>query len=110
MSSPPPPRYHLSVAVMATKVAYEEAIDSRSESHEENDLARDVPKLSDRSADESYKLFSKVQVADPTPEEARRIRNKLLWRILPFLCVGYHLMYVDKQTVRWTFCEIVLLH
>jgi hypothetical protein len=60
---------------------------------------RNVPKLPDRYADESYKLFSKVQVTDPNPEEARRIRNKLLWRILPFLCIGYHLMYVDKQTV-----------
>lgn len=58
-----------------------------------------APKLPDRYADESYKLFSKIQVTDPTPEEARRIRNKCLWRILPFLCVGYHLMYVDKQTV-----------
>lgn len=58
-----------------------------------------VPKLSDRYADESYKLFQKLQVTDPTPEEARRIRNKCLRRILPFLCIGYHLMYVDKQTV-----------
>jgi hypothetical protein len=58
-----------------------------------------VPKLSDRYADESYKLFQKLQVTDPTPEEARKIRNKCLRRILPFLCIGYHLMYVDKQTV-----------
>ena len=61
------------------------------------------PKLSQRYADESYKLFSKVSVADPTPEEALKIRNKCLWRILPFLCLGYHLMYVDKQTVRIPF-------
>ncbi|CRG84396.1 putative transporter PB1C11,03 [Talaromyces islandicus] len=59
----------------------------------------DLPILSDRFADESYKLFQKLQVTDPTPEEARRIRNKCLWRILPFLCIGYHLMYVDKQTL-----------
>jgi hypothetical protein len=58
-----------------------------------------IPDLSDPFADESYKLFQKLQVTDPTPEEARRIRNKCLWRILPFLCIGYHLMYVDKQTV-----------
>ncbi|KUL87704.1 hypothetical protein ZTR_05849 [Talaromyces verruculosus] len=58
-----------------------------------------VPKLSDRYADESYKLFQKLQVTDPTPEEARKIRNKCLRRILPFLCIGYHLMYVDKQTL-----------
>ena len=64
-----------------------------------DDEASSVPKLPDRYADESYKLFSKVHVADPTPGEAVRIRNKLLWRILPFLCIGYHLMYVDKQTV-----------
>ncbi|OQV10114.1 hypothetical protein CLAIMM_14158 [Cladophialophora immunda] len=57
------------------------------------------PRLPDRYADESYKLFSKIQVEDPTPEAARSIRNKCLWRILPFLCVGYHLMYVDKQTL-----------
>jgi hypothetical protein len=61
----------------------------------------DLPVLSDRFADESYKLFQKLQVTDPTPEEARRIRNKCLWRILPFLCIGYHLMYVDKQTVSF---------
>lgn len=60
-----------------------------------------VPVLSYRFADESYKLFQKFQVTDPTPEQARRIRNKCLWRILPFLCIGYHLMYVDKQTVRF---------
>ncbi|KIW12676.1 hypothetical protein PV08_09954 [Exophiala spinifera] len=58
-----------------------------------------VPRLPDRYADESYKLFSKVQVEAPTPDEARIIRNKCLWRILPFLCIGYHLMYVDKQTL-----------
>ncbi|KAH7137915.1 allantoate permease [Dendryphion nanum] len=57
------------------------------------------PKLPDRFADESYKLFSKVQVSEPTPEEAKRIRNKLIRWILPFLCIGYHLMYVDKQTL-----------
>lgn len=61
--------------------------------------AQQPPALPDRYADESYKLFSKVQVLDPTPEEARRIRNKCLWRILPFICIGYHVMYVDKQTV-----------
>lgn len=58
-----------------------------------------APKLSDRYADESYKLFSKVEVAEPSPEEAKRIRNKCVKWILPFLCAGYHLMYVDKQTV-----------
>ncbi|KAK8146310.1 hypothetical protein G3M48_003258 [Beauveria asiatica] len=57
-----------------------------------------VPKLPDRYADESYKLFSEVKVTDPTPEQAIRIRNRLLWRIVPFLCIGYHLMYLDKQT------------
>ncbi len=60
----------------------------------------DAPKVPKRYADESFKLFSKVQTTDPTPEEAQRIKKKLIWRIIPFLCVGYHLMYVDKQTVR----------
>lgn len=59
-----------------------------------------APKLPDRYADESYKLFSKVQVTDPSLDEARRIRNKCVRRILPFLCIGYHLMFMDKQTVR----------
>lgn len=67
------------------------------DSDNETDTA---PKVPDQFADESFKLFSKIQVLDPTPEEAKRIRNKCLWRILPFLCIGYHLMYVDKQTVR----------
>lgn len=64
----------------------------------ENDFIN-TPKLPDQFADESFKLFSKIQVTDPTPEEAIQIRNKCLWRVLPFLCIGYHLMYVDKQTV-----------
>lgn len=58
-----------------------------------------APKVPDQFADESFKLFAKIQVQDPTPFEAKKIRNKCLWRILPFLCIGYHLMYVDKQTV-----------
>ncbi|CAG8931401.1 unnamed protein product [Penicillium salamii] len=58
-----------------------------------------APKVPDQFADESFKLFSKIQVTDPTPEQAAVIRNKCLWRILPFLCIGYHLMYVDKQTL-----------
>lgn len=64
-----------------------------------SDLGVDAPQLPSRFADESFKLFSKVKVSDPTPEEAREIKKKLVRRILPFLCVGYHLMYVDKQTV-----------
>lgn len=66
------------------------------------DMPSSAPKLPDQFADESFKLFSKIKATDPTPGEARRIRNKCLWRILPFLCIGYHLMYVDKQTVRLT--------
>ncbi|KPI38314.1 Allantoate permease [Cyphellophora attinorum] len=65
----------------------------------EQTIPDNAPVLPQKYADESYKLFSKVQVNDPTPEEARIIRNKCLWRILPFLCIGYHLMYVDKQTL-----------
>lgn len=65
-----------------------------------------LPTLPDRYADESYKLFSQVHVAEPTPEEALKIRNKCLWRILPFLCIGYHLMYLDKQTVCNRTCSI----
>ncbi|KAL1617602.1 hypothetical protein SLS56_010925 [Neofusicoccum ribis] len=60
---------------------------------------RETTKLSERYADESYKLFSKVKVEEPTPEEAKRIRNKCVTWILSFLCIGYHLMYVDKQTL-----------
>lgn len=63
----------------------------------------DPPKLPDRFADESYKLFSQVKVEPPTVEEANRIRKKNIRWILPFLCVGYHLMYLDKQTVRSPF-------
>lgn len=84
---------------MSLKVAYEETTNSQPDSQDASSSAGPTLKLSDRLADESYKLLSKVQVSDPTPEEARIIRNKCLWRILPFLCIGYHLMYVDKQTV-----------
>lgn len=69
-----------------------------------------VPKLSDRYADESYRLLSRIKVEPPTPEEAERIRKKCVRRIIPFICIGYHLMYVDKQTVS-TFefvCPIAL--
>ncbi|KAF3769711.1 MFS general substrate transporter [Cryphonectria parasitica EP155] len=58
-----------------------------------------VPKLSDRYADESYKLLSRIKVEPPTPEEAERIRKKCVRWIIPFICLGYHLMYVDKQTL-----------
>ncbi|OMP83051.1 putative transporter PB10D8.01 [Diplodia seriata] len=61
--------------------------------------ARATAKLTERYADESYKLFSNIKVDDPTPEEARTIRNKCVIWILSFLCIGYHLMYVDKQTL-----------
>jgi hypothetical protein len=49
--------------------------------------------------DESYQLFSKVHISEPSVEEKTHIRNKCIRWILPFLCVGYHLMFVDKQTV-----------
>lgn len=58
-----------------------------------------VPKLLDRYADESYKLLSQVKVEPPTHEEAERIRKKCVRWVIPFICLGYHLMYVDKQTV-----------
>lgn len=61
--------------------------------------ARATAKLTERYADESYKLFLNTKVDDPTPEEAKKIRNKCVTWILSFLCIGYHLMYVDKQTV-----------
>jgi len=55
------------------------------------------PKIPPQYADESYKLFSQLgEVSDPTPEEARAIRNKCVKWILPFICIGYHVMYVDK--------------
>ncbi|CAI7590219.1 unnamed protein product [Penicillium bialowiezense] len=71
---------------------------ARTNEDSDNEISS-APKVPDQFADESFKLFSKIQVTDPTPEEATRIRNKCLWRILPFLCIGYHLMYVDKQTL-----------
>lgn len=61
--------------------------------------SKSTPKLASRFVDESYKLLSKVQVSDPTPEEAIRLRNQCMKWILPFLCLGYHLMFLDKQTV-----------
>ncbi|KAL2848423.1 major facilitator superfamily domain-containing protein [Aspergillus pseudoustus] len=80
----------------STKHVFEATADTDSASDGEFNNA---PKVPAQFADESFKLFSKIQVSDPTPEEARAIRNKCLWRILPFLCIGYHLMYVDKQTL-----------
>ncbi|CAG9990717.1 unnamed protein product [Clonostachys byssicola] len=55
--------------------------------------------VDERFADESYKLFSKINATELSPEEAKKLRNKCLWRVIPFLCLGYHLMYVDKQTL-----------
>lgn len=63
-------------------------------------VAIQLPKVPTQFADESYKLFSQIQVDDPTPEQARAIRNKCIKWILPFICIGYHIIYVDKQTVR----------
>lgn len=59
-----------------------------------------VPKLSDRYADESYKLLSRIKIQPPTPQEGAKIRKKCVRWVVPFICLGYHLMYVDKQTVR----------
>ena len=57
-------------------------------------------KVPDKYADESFKLFSKLaDVSEPSPEKAKEIRNRCVRRVLPFLCIGYHLMYIDKQTV-----------
>ncbi|KAH8803525.1 major facilitator superfamily domain-containing protein [Xylogone sp. PMI_703] len=64
-----------------------------------SDKEMELPTIPTQYADESYKLFSQIHVDDPTPEEARRIRNKCVKWILPFICIGYHLMYVDKQTL-----------
>ncbi|KAL1908688.1 hypothetical protein Sste5344_005513 [Sporothrix stenoceras] len=58
-----------------------------------------LAKRSDRYADESYRLLSSIKVEPPTPEEAARLRRKAIRWILPIICVGYHLMYVDKQTL-----------
>lgn len=68
-------------------------------SSEDGESAVVVPKLLDRYADESYKLLSQVKVEPPTPEEVERIRKKCVRWVIPFICLGYHLMYVDKQTV-----------
>ena len=76
-----------------TKVPVEETTSS------EDGAEVAVPKLLDRYADESYKLLSQVKVEPPTPEEAERIRKKCVRWVIPFICLGYHLMYVDKQTV-----------
>ncbi len=83
------------IMAIESKIRYDEDV----EPIEPVGALTQAPKLPDRYADESYKLFSKVQETDPTPEEAKRILRKCVWRILPFLCIGYHLMYVDKQTV-----------
>ncbi|KIH91178.1 allantoate permease [Sporothrix brasiliensis 5110] len=58
-----------------------------------------LAKRSDRYADESYRLLSSIKVEPPTPDEAARLRRKAIRWILPLICVGYHLMYVDKQTL-----------
>ncbi|KAL4995384.1 major facilitator superfamily domain-containing protein [Aspergillus recurvatus] len=79
------------------KYSPETTTDSRNGSQSE-ELSNGI-KVPAQFADESFKLFSKIQVTDPTPHEAKTIRNKCLWRIIPFLCIGYHLMYVDKQTL-----------
>jgi hypothetical protein len=76
-----------------SNVPVEETISS------EDGSAVAVPKLLDRYADESYRLLSSVKVEPPTPEEAERIRKKCVRWVIPFICLGYHLMYVDKQTV-----------
>lgn len=69
-------------------------------SSSQDEAAPVVPKLSDRYADESYKLLSRIKVQPPTPQEGETIRKKCVRWVVPFICLGYHLMYVDKQTVR----------
>ncbi|KAK7745523.1 hypothetical protein SLS53_003023 [Cytospora paraplurivora] len=81
----------------SSKVAFEATTTATSE--DGSAPAPTVPKLSDRFADESYKLLSQIKVDPPTPEEAERIRKKCVRWVIPFICIGYHLMYVDKQTL-----------
>jgi hypothetical protein len=80
---------------------FKSAIEATTQSEDSDHERGTAPKVPDQFADESFKLFSKIQVTESTPKEAKLIRNKCLWRILPFLCIGYHLMYVDKQTVSF---------
>lgn len=76
-----------------------EPFEAITSSEDRDGSATVVPKLLDRYADESYKLLSQVKVDPPTTEEAERIRKKCVRWVIPFICIGYHLMYVDKQTV-----------
>lgn len=85
------------------KAAYEEKTLLEPDSQTASSSAGPTLRLSDRLADESYKLFTTMHVPDPTPEESRQICNKCRWRLLPFLCIGYHLMYVDKHTVCYLY-------
>lgn len=93
------PSVVLSLALFETMAASKTSSVDISPTPVENGASPIIPKLSDRYADESYKLLSQVKVDAPTPEEAEIIRKKCVRRIIPFICVGYHLMYVDKQTV-----------
>ncbi|ROV93337.1 hypothetical protein VSDG_06848 [Cytospora chrysosperma] len=76
-----------------------EPFEAITSSEDRDGSATVVPKLLDRYADESYKLLSQVKVDPPTTEEAERIRKKCVRWVIPFICIGYHLMYVDKQTL-----------
>ena len=56
-----------------------------------------APSVPAKFADESFKLFASIgPVEDSTPEEARRIKRRATLIVLPFLCVGYHLMSVRE--------------
>ena len=56
-----------------------------------------APSVPAKFADESFKLFASLgPVEDPTPEEARGIKRRATLVVLPFLCVGYHLMSVRE--------------
>lgn len=98
LSQRPQQALQLDTLTMASsKVAFESTTTATSE--DGSAPAPTVPKLSDRFADESYKLLSQIKVDPPTPEQAERIRKKCVRWVIPFICLGYHLMYVDKQTV-----------
>ena len=53
-----------------------------------------LPKVTMQFTDEPYKLFLQIQVDEPTPDEARTIRNKYIKWILPIIYLLWILYHV----------------
>ncbi|KAI0010216.1 MFS general substrate transporter [Xylariaceae sp. FL0662B] len=59
------------------------------------------PSVSSRDLDDAYELYRRQDTAALDPHEARQVRRKIDWHILPLLMGTYMLQYLDKSSINF---------